>query len=76
MRELGILSIVRMKKYKSNKGDFGKAAPNIPERSFEADRPNQKWVTVVTKYKLFGEKPYLSPVLDLFNREIITYTAI
>lgn len=26
MRELGILSVVRMKKYKSNKGDFGKAA--------------------------------------------------
>lgn len=74
MRELGIQSIVRMKKYKSYKGDFGKAASNILDRNFEAEKPNQKWVTDVTEFKLFGEKLYLSPVLDLFNREIITYT--
>lgn len=74
MRELGIQSIVRMKKYKSYKGHFGKTASNILDRNFEAEKPNQKWVTDVTEFKLFGEKLYLSPVLDLFNREIITYT--
>ncbi len=74
MRELELKSIVRMKKYKSYKGAFGKAAPNILDRNFEADKPNQKWVTDITEFKLFGEKLYLSPVLDLFNREIITYT--
>ncbi|WP_226683357.1 IS3 family transposase [Sutcliffiella horikoshii] len=74
MRELGLQCIVRMKKYKSYKGEIGKAAPNILDRNFKADRPNQKWVTDVTEFKLFGQKLYLSPILDLFNGEIITYT--
>lgn len=74
MRELGLKCIVRMKKYRSYKGTYGKTAPNILNRNFEAIKPNQKWVTDVTEFKLFGEKLYLSPVLDLFNGEIITYT--
>lgn len=43
-------------------------------RDFAADKPNQKWVTDVTEFALFGQKLYLSPVLDLFNSEIIAYT--
>ena len=74
MRELGLQCIVRMKKYKSYKGAFGKAAPNILNRNFKAEKPNEKWVTDVTEFKLFGQKLYLSPILDLFNGEIITYT--
>ncbi|MUV37426.1 putative transposase InsK for insertion sequence element IS150 [Lentibacillus sp. JNUCC-1] len=74
MRELGIHCVVRMKKYKSYKGPSGKAAPNVLERNFKAEKPNLKWVTDVTEFRLFGEKLYLSPVLDLFNGEIITYT--
>lgn len=74
MKELGLKSLVRMKKYRSYKGKVGKIAPNILERNFKADRPNQKWVTDITEFKLFGEKLYLSPILDLFNSEIITYT--
>ncbi|WP_156477384.1 IS3 family transposase, partial [Rossellomorea vietnamensis] len=74
MRELGLKCIVRMKKYKSYKGKVGKVAPNILNRNFRADKPNQKWVTDVTEFKLFGQKLYLSPILDLFNGEIITYT--
>ncbi|MGF7032386.1 transposase InsO family protein [Paenibacillus mucilaginosus] len=63
-----------MKKYRSYKGTIGKIAPNILDRQFQADNPNEKWVTDITEFKLFGEKLYLSPVLDLFNGEIITYT--
>ncbi|MGE1128662.1 IS3 family transposase [Bacillus wiedmannii] len=74
MKELGLKCVVRMKKYKSYKGKFGKIAPNILARSFHADAPNQKWVTDITEFKLFGEKLYLSPVLDLYNGEILTYT--
>ncbi|SOC41510.1 transposase InsO family protein [Ureibacillus acetophenoni] len=74
MKALGLKSIVRMKKYKSYKGTVGKIAPNILDRNFKADAPNEKWVTDITEFKLFGEKLYLSPVLDLFNGEIITYT--
>ena len=74
MKALGLKCIVRMKKYKSYKGTVGKIAPNILERNFIAEAPNEKWVTDITEFKLFGEKLYLSPVLDLFNGEIITYT--
>lgn len=74
MKELGLQSLVRMKKYRSYKGTVGKIAPNILDRNFTAEKPNEKWVTDITEFKLFGEKLYVSPVLDLFNGEIITYT--
>lgn len=74
MKALGLKSLVRMKKYKSYKGAVGKIAPNILNRQFTAGKPNEKWVTDITEFKLFGEKLYLSPVLDLYNGEIITYT--
>ena len=74
MKELGLKCLVRMKKYKSYKGSIGKIAPNILDRNFATDAQNKKWVTDITKLKLFGENLYLSPVLDLFNGEIITYT--
>ena len=63
-----------MKKYRSYKGKVGKTAPNILDRNFQAEKPNEKWVTDITEFKLFGEKLYLSPMLDLFNGEIVTYT--
>ncbi|PGV79308.1 IS3 family transposase [Bacillus cereus] len=74
MKELELKCVVRMKKYKSYKGKVGRIAPNILERNFHTDAPNQKWVTDITEFKLFGEKLYVSPVLDLYNGEIITYT--
>ncbi|WP_213530711.1 IS3 family transposase [Paenibacillus sp. J45TS6] len=74
MKELGLKSVVRMKKYKSYKGTVGKIALNILNRNFTAEAPSEKWVTDITEFKLFGEKLYLSPVLDLFNGEIISYT--
>ena len=74
MKEMGIVCRVRMKKYRSYKGEVGKVAPNLLGRNFYADRPNQKWVTDVTEFHLFGEKLYLSPILDLHSRYIVSYT--
>lgn len=71
--ELQMRSTQRPKKYKSYKGDVGKAAGNVLNRKFQADKPNTKWVTDVTEFKCAGEKLYLSPVLDLFNGEIIAF---
>lgn len=73
MRQLKLKSMVRIKKYHSYRGEIGKIAPNILARDFRADRPNEKWVTDVTQFSLFGEKLYLSPILDLYNGEIISY---
>nr|WP_246073083.1 IS3 family transposase [Paenibacillus dokdonensis] len=74
MKELGLRCMVRRKKYRSYKGDQGKAAPNVLKRDFNAVAPNEKWVTDVTEFHLFGQKIYLSPIMDLYNREIVTYT--
>ena len=74
MKELGLVCRVRMKKYRSYKGEVGKIAPNLLNRDFHADRPNQKWVTDVTEISLFGEKLYLSPILDLHSSDLVSYT--
>lgn len=64
---------VRRRKYRSYKGEVGIAAPNILERNFRAESPNQKWATDVTEFKILGQKQYFSPVLDLFNGEVLSY---
>ena len=74
MAEAGVKCEVRMKKYKSYKGEIGKIAPNLLERDFQADMPHKKMVTDVTEFHLFGVKIYLSPVLDLYNSELVFYT--
>jgi putative transposase len=74
MGQLGLKSLVRPKRYQSYKGSVGKAAPNVLERNFVAKAPNQKWVTDVTEFNVKGERVYLSPILDLYNQEIISYT--
>ena len=63
-----------MKEYRSYKGEVGKIAPNLLNRDFHADRPNQKWVTDVTEFSLFGEKLYFSPILDLCSSDLVRYT--
>ena len=74
MNELGLFCRVRMKKYRSYKGEQGKVADNELNREFRAEKPNQKWVTDVTEFRLFGQKLYLSPILDLYSGDIVTYT--
>jgi putative transposase len=73
MGTLGLKSLVRPKKYRSFKGDVGQAAPHELQRQFKAEAANQKWVTDVTEFNVAGEKLYLSPVLDLYNGEIIAF---
>jgi putative transposase len=70
---LGLKSLVRPKRYRSFKGDVGQTAPNELQRQFTAEAANQKWVTDVTEFNVAGEKLYLSPVLDLYNGEIIAF---
>lgn len=74
MAQLNIKSMIRVKKYKSYRGELGKIAPNIIKRDFHADNPNTKWTTDVTEFKLFNQKVYLSPILDMYNGEIVSYS--
>lgn len=73
MNQLGLKSLVRPKRYRSYRGAMGVAAPNILARQFNAQQINQKWVTDVTEFNVAGEKLYLSPVLDLYNGEIVAF---
>lgn len=70
---IGLKSIIRIKKYRSYKGNLGKIAPNILAQDFKATEPYQKWATDITEFNVGGKKLYLSPVIDLFNGEIISY---
>lgn len=66
--------MLRQKKYHSYRGEVGRVAHNLLNRDFKATKPNSKWTTDITEFKLLGQKLYLSPILDLYNGEIITYT--
>ncbi|HLS70826.1 MAG TPA: IS3 family transposase [Chitinophagaceae bacterium] len=79
MREESLLCTkfkTRSRKYSSYKGQIGKVADNVVKRQFTATKPNQLWLTDVTEFRIKGkeEKLYLSPILDLYNSEIISYT--
>ncbi|MEK3868323.1 IS3 family transposase [Paenibacillus sp. FSL H7-0716] len=77
MQELRIKAIIRRKyvhrtTYEAAVSD-GRVAENLLKRNFKADKPNQKWVTDVTQYRVFDEKIYLSAIKDLWNNEIVGY---
>jgi len=74
MNLLGLKCLVRVKKYKSHKGTVGKIAPNLLQRDFNAEGFKQKWLTDITEIAFMGKKLYLSPILDCYNAEIISYT--
>jgi putative transposase len=74
MANLKLKSVIRVRKYRSYKGEQGKIAPNLLNRSFKAEKPNLKWATDVTEFKVLGKKLYLSPIIDLYNQEIVSYT--
>lgn len=73
MKQEHLTSLVRMKKYRSYKGELGKIAPNLLKRKFQAKKPNKKWTTDITEFHLFGRKLYLSPILDMYNGEIVSF---
>ena len=75
MNELNIKGKQRKNgKYHSYKGQVGKVADNLLNREFEADKPFEKLTTDVTEFKVCNDKVYLSPVMDLYNREIVAYS--
>lgn len=74
MREEGLRCRIRRKRYSSYRGEQGEAAENVLDRDFAAEAPMTKLVTDVTEFKVAGAKAYLSPVMDLFNNEIVAWS--
>ena len=61
--------------FHENKGRYGyrRIADNLLKRNFKANKPNEKWATDVTEFKVNNDKLYLSPIVDLFNGEVISF---
>lgn len=75
MREEGLLCRTRRRrKRRSCMGQVGKSSPNLLARDFEAEDPMTKLVTDVTEFKVGGTKPCLSPVVGLYNDEVVAYS--
>ncbi len=74
MCEMGLISKIRAVRYNSYRGTVGKIAPNLLNRNFIAEAPNQKWVTDVTQVTINNEKGYISPIIDLYDGSIISYS--
>ena len=74
MRELGLKARVRPKRYvKFRETGMINGQKNLLARVFNADQPNQKWTTDITEFRVCGQRVYLSAMMDLYNREIISY---
>lgn len=73
MIQLNLKSTVRPKKYSSYKVGAGAVALNVLKRDFSATKPDEKWATDVTEFKVKDQKVYLSPVIDLFTKEIVAF---
>ncbi len=75
MKQLGLKGKQRKNdKYYSYKGNIGKVSDNLFKRDFYAEKPFKKITTDVTQFNVCDEKVYLSPVLDLFNNEVVSYS--
>ena len=72
MQKFNLLSVVRRKKYQ-HYGDCLHRYPNLLNRDFHADRPNQKWVTDISYIKTGQGFLYLSVIRDLYDNSIVAY---
>ena len=60
-------------KYHSYQGHVGAVADNILKRNFLAKAPNNKWTTDVSQFSFGWGKCYLSPIMDMYNNEIVGF---
>lgn len=88
MSVMGLYGITPKAKYKSYKWNMNGTVKNqlltkfvdeenhktYYERNFETTKCNEKWSTDVSEFYLAVGKLYLSHIIDLHNREIITYS--
>lgn len=73
MKELKLKGKVPKEKYHSYKGKVGKIANNLIDRNFKAEKPLEKWTTDVSQFNFSWGKCYISPILDMYSNEIISY---
>ena len=72
MQKYGLLSVIRRKRYR-NYGEYLHKYPNLLNRDFSAQRPNQKWVTDISYIQTKQGVLYLSIIRDLYDNSIVAY---
>lgn len=73
MKQLHMQAVIRRKRYKRINYERHTVVDNLLDRNFQAERPNQKWVTDITYLNAHGQSYFLSVMMDLFNNEIVSY---
>ena len=73
MTKLGLRAIRIKEKYHSYIGEVGHIADNIINRNFIASKPNEKWTTDVSQFNCLFGKAYLSPILDMYGTDIVSW---
>ena len=77
MKAIGVHSVIRKQPKKYKKATPERTAENVLKRDFNASAPNEKWVTDVTEFKWYDgpvcHKIYLSAILDLYDRSVVSY---
>ena len=75
MKEEGLaVNCYKKKKYNSYQGEITPAVPNLINRKFHSNKPNQLWLTDITEFAIPAGKVYLSPIVDCFDGMIVTWT--
>nr|WP_270852694.1 IS3 family transposase [Fusobacterium varium] len=65
-----LVKVKKTRKYNSYRGEISPKISNLLNRNFQADKPNKKWVTDITKFSILVSKIYLSQIIDCFDGKI------
>lgn len=63
----------RRRPYSSYAGELTPAPPNLIARDFDADRPNQKWLTDISEFRIPAGRIYLSPLIDCYDGRLVSW---
>ena len=75
MDEEGIaVKVTKRRKYNSYAGELTPAVPNLLKRNFTAVRPHAKWLTDISEFVIPAGKVYLSPLIDCFDGQIVSWS--
>ena len=69
-----VVKRTRRRRYNSYCGEIGPAPENLLARDFSSCRPNEKWLTDITEFQLPAGKVYLSPVIDCFDGQVVSWS--
>lgn len=69
-----VVKRTRRRRYNSYCGEIGPAPENLLARDFSSSRPNEKWLTDITEFQLPAGKVYLSPVIDCFDGQVVSWS--